>query len=125
MPDRAGQAEGDDLGPEPRHERAADVMDDGLRFIRVVESAVPVAACTATVWPGVTVVGPGQVLLELQIVVLQSEDLELERVGCLLLLKLELLVFAAKLKQTHIEQHLAHDRKSFDVLHGTSDRSQI
>lgn len=116
VPDRAGQAKVHDLGLEPRLERAVDVMQDSFRRICVVEAPIPVALRTAAVWPGVAVVGPGQVLLELQIVVLQPEDVQLERVGCFL----ERLVFATKLEQAHIEEHLADGRKPFDALHGTS-----
>jgi hypothetical protein len=46
--------------------------------------------------------------------------LEFDRVDCALLLKLERLVFAAKLNQPRIEEHLAHDRKSFNALHRAS-----
>ena len=114
MTDRTGQAKAHDLVLESRLERAADVMQDGLWGIRVVEPPVPVAIRTAAVWPVVPVVGPGQVLLELQVVVLQPEDFELERVGCFL----ERLVFAAELEQAHIEEYLTHGQKPFDALHG-------
>ena len=64
-------------------------------------------------------------------VVLQPEDFDLERVDCAFLLEfdrvdcaflleLERLVFAAKLNQPRIEEHLAHDRKSFNALHRAS-----
>jgi hypothetical protein len=67
----------------------------------------------------------------MQMVVLQPEDFDLERVDCALLLefdrvdcafllKLERLVFAAKLNQPRIEEHLAHDRKPFNALHRAS-----
>ena len=114
MPDRAGQAKAHDLVLEPRLERAAAVPRNGFRVIRHVQPAVVVTIRTGAVWPGGAVVGQGQVLLELQVVVLQPEDFELERVGCLL----ERLVFAAKLEQARIEQHLADDGKSFYALHG-------
>ena len=112
--DRAGQAKLHDSLLEPRHERAFDKRHDGLIIVREVEAAVPVAIIAAAVWPGVAVVGPGQVLLELQVVVLQPEDADLERVGCFL----ERLMFAAELEQAHIEQHLADDGKPFYALHG-------
>ena len=114
VPCRAGQAKVRELGLEPRLERAAGELQDGLRRIRVVEAAIPVAIIAAAVWPVVAVIGPGQVLLELQVVVLQPEDVEPERVGCFL----ERLVFAAELEQAHIEQHLADDGKTFYTLHG-------
>ena len=113
VPEGAGQAEVHDRFLEPRLERAVDIRFYGFRFICVVEPAVPVTLFAAAVWPRVTVVGPGQVLLELEIVVLQPEDFELERVA----LVLERLVFAAKLEQAHIEEHLAHGRKPFSALH--------
>jgi hypothetical protein len=64
-------------------------------------------------------------------VVCHPEDLELELVDCTFLLefdrvdsallfKPERLVFAAKLNQPRIEEHLAHDRKPFNALHGAS-----
>jgi hypothetical protein len=67
----------------------------------------------------------------MQMVVLQPEDFDLERVDCAFLLefdrvdcafllKLERLVFAAKLNQPRIEEHLAHDRKPFNALHRAS-----
>jgi len=45
--------------------------------------------------------------------------LEFDRVCCAFLLKPERLVFAAKLKQPRIEEHLTHDRKPFNALHPT------
>jgi hypothetical protein len=54
------------------------------------------------------------VLLELEVVVVQPEDLEPERVALLP----ERLVLAAELEQARIEEHLAYGREPLDSLHG-------
>jgi hypothetical protein len=119
MPARAAQAKVHNHALEPRHERAAGTSLDRFRFVRVVEPAVPVAACTAAAGPGVAVVRPRQVLLQLQVVVLQPEHLHLERIGLSFLRNLQRLVFAAQLKQPRIQQHPAHKRKPLNALHGS------
>jgi hypothetical protein len=53
------------------------------------------------------------VLLESEVVVLQPEVFELERVA----LVLERLVLAAELEQALVEEHLAHGKEPFDTLH--------
>ncbi len=128
--DRAGHVKVYDVILEPWYERAVDVRYYALIWTEA-ESAAPVTTFTETFWPFITGVYPGQNLLQLKIVVLQPEDFELELVDCVFLLefdridgafllKLEGLVFAAKLNQSRIDEHLAHDRKPFNALHRSS-----